>query len=1085
VTQPAGLPAPLRRHLATLAARVRGLCLLRGVSAVLLFLALGLLLIFAADFFWTLSRPVLRAAAAVLAVGTLGLGCFCLVRPLCRPPGAHALAALIERRYPQLRERLTSSVALAERRDLSNGAPTLVELLFAETVTRTQGLDVAAAVPARPSLWLAAMALAALLVAVTPAVLWADASHDLGTRLLVCWFTADAADPVSSKPTAAAAAELPRLDAAASAITITPPPYAGPREHPPQTLPPLTPRTALQTGAAAFDLRFTRPVAAAHLELTHLATAKRQRHPLQLSDDGKRGRLDLALPGVGAFAVALLLDDADAAPLPPLTVLADTPPVFARPPDLPDVTVTGAAAWPGGRGDTPFHELLAVRQTRQVPPEDKLPLRLSVLDDVGVTQVRLEYRVNHGPVCQEVLWPGAPANTAGRRSAHVDRQFQLGGKVKDGDVVAFRLAAVDNRRTADLGPQTAYWPAPEGGRERWLLLHVRQAAAPLARQEIQEQHDDVKERLADIQKALRAERDQLAKVEQDLKDKPAFGPVAAEQVTELWQQNRQITARLRELEKLAAARPGLRDLADRARQLAAGQLHRSEQALGDARQPEADAVRRAQLLHAADLELAQAQKLLDDLNQDNDRLAQDRLDQQELGKLADRQAELARQAAGLMGKNAKDDPERQKMLEALRIEQEKLAAAVKRLTEQSPRLQAALKAAQARQAQELATQAQNLAEKQQKLTMEADKTFKHLVETKFADLVRQQQELAEKAARLGQDTKAALARAEKMPADTAAARQAAEALREANAAAAVEKQGQAVKDLERLAGDLDAALAKAADKEAVKAQQKQARQLADAQKELQDAVRKLARLPDPEQEKAAAALAQKQADVAAETAGLMKGLEQLGKDTKEGSGTGGASEAATKAAEDADRAAAAMKLSQAQTKDGNLGKAQAEREQAVKMLGKAAAEARDVANQLTPTERDPDGTMKVEAGQALRQGRDESGQAADQLAQGQVPGARDAMQRAAQALQRAADRSEQQLADSKESSEFGAAPGGLPSLERFGKDYRKYAGKSWGELPGELQTRLLQDLRARYGADYAELIQRYFEQLAAPARKGE
>jgi hypothetical protein len=232
-----------------------------------------------------------------------------------------------------------------------------------------------------------------------------------------------------------------------------------------------------------------------------------------------------------------------------------------------------------------------------------------------------------------------------------------------------------------------------------------------------------------------------------------------------------------------------------------------------------------------------------------------------------------------------------------------------------------------------------------------------------------------------------------------------------------------------------------------------------------------------------AALAKKQADLAAETAGLMKGLEQLGKD---GKGMGGAGESAAEAAADSDKAIEAMKLSQAQTKDGNLGKAQEERAEAVKMLGKAAARAEEAAQQLAPpSEREPGGAMKIESGQALQQGREQMGRAEERLGEGKLSGAQDAMQRAAQALQRAADRSEQQLADSKQSSFMGAAPGGLPSLERFGKDYRKYAGKAWGELPGELQTRLLQDLRARYGADYAELIQRYFEQLAAPARKGD
>jgi hypothetical protein len=45
-------------------------------------------------------------------------------------------------------------------------------------------------------------------------------------------------------------------------------------------------------------------------------------------------------------------------------------------------------------------------------------------------------------------------------------------------------------------------------------------------------------------------------------------------------------------------------------------------------------------------------------------------------------------------------------------------------------------------------------------------------------------------------------------------------------------------------------------------------------------------------------------------------------------------------------------------------------------------------------------------------------------------------------------------------------------------DLRALAGRPWGELPGELRTRIVQDLRARYGDDYGRIIQRYFQQIA-------
>ena len=45
-------------------------------------------------------------------------------------------------------------------------------------------------------------------------------------------------------------------------------------------------------------------------------------------------------------------------------------------------------------------------------------------------------------------------------------------------------------------------------------------------------------------------------------------------------------------------------------------------------------------------------------------------------------------------------------------------------------------------------------------------------------------------------------------------------------------------------------------------------------------------------------------------------------------------------------------------------------------------------------------------------------------------------------------------------------------------DLKKYAGKNWGDLPGALRTKIVQDLKARYGDDYAQMIKLYFEQIA-------
>lgn len=59
---------------------------------------------------------------------------------------------------------------------------------------------------------------------------------------------------------------------------------------------------------------------------------------------------------------------------------------------------------------------------------------------------------------------------------------------------------------------------------------------------------------------------------------------------------------------------------------------------------------------------------------------------------------------------------------------------------------------------------------------------------------------------------------------------------------------------------------------------------------------------------------------------------------------------------------------------------------------------------------------------------------------------------------------------------------GKTDLSVLGPGVAKYAGKSWGELPGELRTKIVQDMKVKYGEDYARMIKLYFEQLADTKR---
>lgn len=128
------------------------------------------------------------------------------------------------------------------------------------------------------------------------------------------------------------------------------------------------------------------------------------------------------------------------------------------------------------------------------------------------------------------------------------------------------------------------------------------------------------------------------------------------------------------------------------------------------------------------------------------------------------------------------------------------------------------------------------------------------------------------------------------------------------------------------------------------------------------------------------------------------------------------------------------------------------------------------------------GQQGQQAGQAVQQAQGQMSQAQGQLAQGQSQAAQGSMQQAAQALQQAAQMMAQQQAQGQPQPNVFAGLGGIgappPDPTIFGKDMKKYAGKPWGELPGELRTKIIQDMKAKYGEDYARIIKLYFEQLA-------
>ncbi len=63
---------------------------------------------------------------------------------------------------------------------------------------------------------------------------------------------------------------------------------------------------------------------------------------------------------------------------------------------------------------------------------------------------------------------------------------------------------------------------------------------------------------------------------------------------------------------------------------------------------------------------------------------------------------------------------------------------------------------------------------------------------------------------------------------------------------------------------------------------------------------------------------------------------------------------------------------------------------------------------------------------------------------------------------------------------------GLASLsEKWGAELEKLRSRNWGQLPGHLQTEILQAAQKKPNGDYAKLIKLYFEEIARTQKTSE
>jgi hypothetical protein len=164
---PGGI-APLRHGLAALRRRARGLLLTLGVARCVVFLGAALAALFVADYLLRLPLGV-RWVGLLAVLGGLAVTVWRrLVAPLSAPMDDARLAARVEAARPELRDRLSSSLAFARAsQDPDNeDSPSLMRAVIEETAALAPSIPfVSVARNARTLRWAAvATVLLALLV---------------------------------------------------------------------------------------------------------------------------------------------------------------------------------------------------------------------------------------------------------------------------------------------------------------------------------------------------------------------------------------------------------------------------------------------------------------------------------------------------------------------------------------------------------------------------------------------------------------------------------------------------------------------------------------------------------------------------------------------------------------------------------------------------------------------------------------------------------------------------------------------------------------------------------------------------------
>jgi hypothetical protein len=279
----------------------------------------------------------------------------------------------------------------------------------------------------------------------------------------------------------------PALPTDSTILEVTPPAYA--REHlPTQTLYGFPPFTALQYSTVELSLSLSRPAAHAFLKWEP-AGGPAEVITIPLTSDGRTGNASLLLKQDGVLRLTTGAERNGKTLSSTISIKvrvdADSQPRFER--------VKGVSPFP-----------------LSIQPDQPLVIEFSAVDDIAVSSAILEYSIANGDAMRATV-PIALTRT-GPRTVQGRLDFDLPGKLREGETLRYRLAATDSRRLSEpeLGPQSVAYP--ESG---WASVTVRATARPVDEQEVENRRLLVHQELAKAAALLRELQTGVASLRSD------------------------------------------------------------------------------------------------------------------------------------------------------------------------------------------------------------------------------------------------------------------------------------------------------------------------------------------------------------------------------------------------------------------------------------------------------------------------------------------------------------------------------------------------------------------------------------------